>query len=105
MIKFRYKVPDNLVPLMVQTIVEYSGDYIIGYLEENLSGQLRHTSLYLVCELEFINDVQVYKNPLAIVSRNDTEAVLLYNKVTGKDNGAMICEIVNRCDNIKVEPV
>ena len=103
-VKFRYRIPNNLQPLVDETVVNYGLDYLYGLMPEELSGQLRHCSLYMICEFEFIDNTQVWQNPIAVVGQNEVEAMETYVKNTGKENGSVLCEIVNRCDNIKVEP-
>ena len=103
-IKFEYKIPDNLLPLVQQTIVDYGSDYLYGYMPEGLAGQLQHCSLYMVCEFESNNGVDIWKNPLAIVSNNEVNAVETYSEATGSEIPSVLCEIVNRCDKIVVRP-
>lgn len=103
-IKFKYRIPENLQPLVDQTIVNYGLDYVYGFMPEELAGQLRHCSLYMICEYENINGLQIWKNPMAVVAHNEVGAMETYVKNTKKENGSVLCEIVNRCDNIKVEP-
>ena len=103
-IKFRYKIPENLQPLVNQTVVDYGSNYLYGLMPEELVGELRHCSLYMICELESVNTIDVWRNPVAVVGPNEINAMETYVKNTGKENGSVLCEIVNRCDNIKVEP-
>lgn len=106
MITFRYAIKENLLPLVKENIVNYGSDYLIGYMEEGIAGQLKHVSLYLVCEMaEPNNSMIIYQNPIAIVARNNTEAVRVFYELTQKDNGTVLCEIENRCDNLVVEPL
>lgn len=104
-IKFKYKIPNNLLPLVNATVVDYGLDYIYGFMPKDLSEKLNHCSLYMICEFEFINDLQVWRNPVAIVGRNEIDAMETYVKNTYKENGSVLCEIVNKCDSIKVEPI
>lgn len=103
-VKFKYRISENLLPLVSQTVVNYGLDYLYGLMPEGLAGQLRHCSLYMICEYENINGLQVWKNPIAVVGYNEVDAMETYVKNTKKENGSVLCEIVNRCDNIKVEP-
>lgn len=103
-VKFKYKIPKNLQPLVDETVVDYGLDYLYGFMPEELSGQLRHCSLYMICEFNDINGVQVWKNPVAIVGTNEFNAMETYAENTKNTNGSVLCEIINRCDNIKVEP-
>ena len=103
-IKFKYTLPSNLQPLVDETVVDYGLNYVYGLMPEELTAQLRHCSLYMICEFEFINNSQVWRNPVAVVGHNEVEAMEVYVRNTGKENGSVLCEIVNRCDNIVVEP-
>ena len=102
-IKFKYKIPENLLPLVRQTVVDYGSDYIYGFVPEDLSGQLKHCSLYMVCDFESTDGVDIWREPVAIVGYNEINAIETYTKNTNKTNGSVLCEILNRCDNIKVE--
>ena len=103
-IRFKYKIPKNLQPLVNTTIVDYGLDYLYGIMPEGLTGQLRHCSLYMICEFDSNNGVDIWRNPIAVVGQNEVDAMETYVKDTKKENGSILCEIVNRCDNIKVEP-
>ena len=102
-IKFRYRIPDNLLPLVNQTVADYGYDYVYGLMPEELVSQLRHCSLYMICEFEFINGLQVWRNPVAVVAPNEVDAMETYVRNTKKENGSVLCEIVDRCDKITVE--
>lgn len=104
-INFKYKIPKNLLPLVNEVIPDYGMDYIYGIMPEELSGQLKHCSLYMVCEFESVNGSEdIWREPIAIVALNEFNALETYNKYVKKNNGSVLCEIVNRCDNLKVEP-
>ena len=102
-VKFKYRIPENLQPLVDKTVVDYGLNYVYGLMPEELAGQLRHCSLYMICEYENNNNFQVWRNPVAIVAPNEISAMETYVRNTHKENGSVLCEIVNRCDNIKVE--
>lgn len=103
-IKFKYRIPENLQPLIDTTITDYGLDYVYGLMPEDLAGDLKHCSLYMVCEFEYINFTEIWRNPVAIVAPNEVSAIETYAENMNKNNGSVLCEIVNRCDNIKVEP-
>lgn len=103
-IRFKYRIPENLQPLVNQTIVDYGLDYVYGIMPEELAGQLRHCSLYMICEFESINNIQIWRNPIAVVGYNEVDAMETYVKNMHKENGSVLCEIINRCDKIIVEP-
>ena len=102
-VRFKYRIPENLQPLVNETVVNYGLDHLYGFMPEELAGQLRHCSLYMICEYENINGLQVWTNPVAIVGTNEVNAMETYVKNTKKENGSVLCEIVNRCDKIRVE--
>ena len=104
MVKFRYRLPEHLQPLVNQTVMNYGQNYLNGIMPRSLAGQLRHCSLYMICEFESNNGIDVWTNPMAVVGTNEVDAMETYVRTTGKENGSVLCEIVNRCDNIKVEP-
>ena len=103
MIKFVYRISDNLLPLVRTSIVNYTNDYFIGYMDEGDTANLRHTSLYLACELINTDNISVHSNPIAVVAKNQYDATGMYNEITGSQSGTMLCEIINRCDNLTVE--
>ena len=51
MIKFKYTFKEDLLNLLRQTIVNYTSDFAIGYMNEGDVNNLRHRSLYLMCEI------------------------------------------------------
>lgn len=103
-IRFKYRIPENLQPLVDQTIVNYGLNYLHGLMPEELAGQLRHCSLYMICEFDFVNGSEVWQNPVAVVGQNEANAMETYVENMHKQNGSVLCEIVNRCDKITVEP-
>lgn len=104
MVKFIYNVKQNLQSLIKSTIADYD-DYskLVGYVDEGRIGSLEHTSVYLVCEMKYTDTLMVYTNPLAIIAKNDIEAVQLYNDVTSVIGG-VLCEMESNCSKLKVEP-
>lgn len=104
-IKFRYTLKPELAVLVNQQVTGYGFDWLFGYLDRAIIGRLKHCSLYLITELETKSGVNVYSNPIAMVAPNDIEAMTYYKDLFHKDNGTILAEIVNRCDNLKVEPV
>lgn len=105
MIKFKYNMKTDLIPLVHGTVVDYTNDFLYGLLPEEISTQLKHCSLYMVCELETPDGLNVYKNPIAIVAPTESRAIETYYEFTKKNNGTVLCELERRCDNIKVEMV
>ena len=103
-VKFKYRIPENLQPLVDKTVADYGLDYLYGLMPKELVGQLRHCSLYMICEFEYTNGIEVWRNPVAVVGQNEINAMETYVKNMHKENGSVLCEIINRCDEIKVEP-
>ena len=101
-IRFKYRIPENLQPLVDKTVTDYGLTYLYGIMPEGLASQLRHCSLYLICEYENTG-IEVWRNPMAVVGNNEVDAMETYVRFTGNENGSVLCEIVDRCDTIKVE--
>ena len=105
-IKFKYTFKEDLLNLVRQNIVNYTSDFAIGYMNEGDVNNLRHRSLYLMCEIiEPTPSMRVYQNPIVVVAKNQYDATGMYNEITGSQSGTMLCEIVNRCDNIIVDAI
>ena len=102
MIAFKYRLPNTLIPLM-STINNYSDEYVYGIVDEGIISDLKHCSMYLICETEDIDNKIIYKNPFIVIEKNQQKAIVTYYDFTHHDNGSVVCEILNRCDNIKVE--
>ena len=103
-VRFKYRLPEHLVPLVAQTVANYGLDYVYGLMPKDLAGQLRHCSMYMICEYESNDGIDVWTNPVAVVGYNEVSAMETYVRNIKKENGSVLCEIVGRCDNIKVEP-
>ena len=54
--------------------------------------------------VQIIQGNQFYANPLAIVAKNDIEAIGLYKAITG-NNGTSMCELERGCSTLKVEMI
>jgi len=106
MIKFKYTLRDDLIQLVHGTISGFYGNYLEGYLPEDLAHDLKHCSLYMVCELSGkLNRSNTYTKPIAIVARNDVDALNSYHTITESSNGTVYAELENRCDKLEVEPL
>lgn len=112
MIKFRYTVNKNIVGLIQSTFADVANpNSLVGYVEkQKLSNTniLHHSSLFLVCDCEFKTGDKAptnYKNPIAVVAKNQTEAVGVYNSIFKTDEGVVICELEHRCDELEVEQI
>ena len=110
MIKFAYNVKKDLIPLILETVINCDPTRIVGYVEEgtlNNVDSLKINSLYLVAELNSSKDDDsrdIYKNPLVLVSKTQQRAAELYREITGKV-GSIVAEIEHTCDKLKVEPL
>ena len=86
-LNFIYKISDSLLNLAKKEIVDFPIDgQLNGWIDkfDIINKQLKHCSMYLVCELATPNNINVLSNPMCIV--------------------AVMCEILNSCVNIKVQP-
>lgn len=111
MIKFGYKVDRGFAKFMENLIPGYAGTYVTGLLPDYVIGKndvLRHCSMYLIVESDIVDmdDDATYSNPVAVVARNDVEAVKIFKEYAGEDKCAFVLStILDRCDNIKVNPM
>lgn len=103
-IRFKYNMNPDLIKLCREAIIEYDYDYLYGAMHRDISNQLNHASLYLICQDKEIQGNQFYANPLAIVAKNDVEAIGLYQSLTG-NNGISMCELERVCNTLKVEMI
>lgn len=105
-LNFIYKISDSLLNLAKKEIVDFPIDgQLNGWIDkfDIINKQLKHCSMYLVCELATPNNINVLSNPMCIVAKNQSKAMEIFNIVTEK-NGTVMCEIINSCVNIKVQP-
>lgn len=108
-INFKYKIPSNITELAISDIENFpSNGELNGYIDEFdiYNKNLKYCSMYLVCELEAhinTNDRKLL-NPYCIVAKNEFRAIDAFYNITKKNNGTVMCEIINNCSNIKVIP-
>lgn len=105
MIKFKYVMSNDIFKLLEETIINYNNNYLIGYLYDEDKNTLNNTSLYLMCECIEKNNRKEYKNPIAVVSRNQYSAVEMFYDITKENTGVVLCELARRCDNLVVEQI
>lgn len=111
MIKFKYKVDGSFAKFMQNQILGFTGGYVLGLLPDYVIGKndlLRHCSMYLIVESDIVDmgEDATYSNPVAVVARNDVDAVRLFKEYAGEDKCAFVLStIVDRCDNVKVDPM
>lgn len=112
MIKFKYNVNNNIAGLIQTTFSDViNPNTLIGYVDDSKLANinlLAHNSLFLVCDCVFKTGDKAptdYKNPIAVVARNQTEAVGMYNSIFKTDEGITICELEHRCDKLEVETI
>lgn len=106
-INFNYTLPDNLFILASEEIIGLNNNHqITGWVDQaDINSRiLNHCSLYMICELEIINNENRLSNPVAIVAKNQTQAMQLFRAITEKDNGTVMCEIIDNCAGLKVKP-
>jgi len=104
MIKFKYNLNAGLINLIRSTIVDYGDEYIIGILEDSSKYQLSKMGIFLVCEENTVNRNIIYSNPLAVVAKNQSDAIRIYYDYTGKDASVM-CDLEAYANKAKVEPL
>lgn len=100
--RFIYHPNDGMKDLIRNNIANYGNDFLYGFVEDGSVGQLSRLGLYLVCELNIVGSVHYYINPLAIVAKNDYDAIRIYNEETGKDASVM-CMLEPIAAKAKVE--
>lgn len=111
MIKFKYKTDRSFAKFMQDQILGYTGTNLLGLLPDYVIGRadlLRHCSMYLIVESDLVDkdDDATYSNPIAVVAKNDLDAVRLFKEYVGEDKCAFVLStILDRCDNIKVDPM
>lgn len=106
LLNFKYIVKEDLAKLAKVEIVGWPiNNDVNGWVDEAdiNAGNLAHCSLWLCCEYMDDGKTTVQMNPLAIVARNQTTAIQIYNKVTGKE-GTIKCAIFDKCNKLTVVP-
>lgn len=104
-IKFKYKLPASISALAAKDILDFYDDTVIGWIDNGDIHQLSHCSLYMVCEFESNNGVDLFYNPVVIVAGNQNRAMDIYSEVTEGQNGIIMCSILDDCTNVKVIPI
>ena len=99
MLKFKYIPKSNIVNLITSNISNYNGEYIEGIFEEETKNQIGTYGLYLVCELEFKGGSSYYTNPLAVVAKNDYDAIRVFFMHTDKE-GSIVCKLADHCKDV-----
>lgn len=102
MIEFKVKIPELLLPLCNKEIIDFISDELDGIMEQSMAGQLAHCSMYIICELDFVNGKCIWRNPIAVVAKNEGAAMEMYGEYTHKTNGGVLCAMYDRCDNVSV---
>lgn len=104
-IKFKYRMNQNLAQMVSSTVSGYTGQYLTGIMPAGLTSQLRHSSLFLVCDFsEDDAGVQTYSNPVAIVAVNEVMAAQIYREHFEKP-AFILHRIEDDCSKIKVETI
>lgn len=103
LINFIYKLPASLVPLTRKEMIGFTDDRIVGWFDQADVSQLKHCSMFMVCNYEQNSNVTVYTDPVGIVARNEVQALEIYHKATNMVNGLVFCSIIDDCSNITVE--
>jgi hypothetical protein len=81
--------------------------YLIGYLPDNYraGSMLAMCKLYVVCSASADEDNPTleYKNPVAVVAKNDSDAIRIYNEEFDKNDGTMLFVADESAIKAKVE--
>ncbi len=105
MIRFKYRPNDGIMQLIAQTVPDITlNGYIDGMLQEESRYQLKNLSVYLVCSVEEINSRHIYRDPTAVVAKNDYEAIEIFANDVGKP-GSVMCTLEDKANKMKVLPV
>jgi len=103
--EFKYEISNDLRNLLMQTIVDFNQDYLIGYMPIQSVKKLKHCSLWLVCSyIKEEGKKDQYTNPMVIVAKSNPEALMIYTDITGDIYDTVLEEIQRDCRNIKVLP-
>lgn len=105
LIEFIYRLPANIVPLVQKQMIDFADDRINGWFDQGDASRLNHCSMFMVCEYEKIGEINTMRNPTGIVAINESQALDIYFRATGSNNGMVFCSIVDNCSGITVEPV
>lgn len=102
-IGFRYTVNSSLFDFLKSTVSGVYSPKIEGWLCQQDARMLSGCSMYVVVESDYDNRGEARSNPVLIVARNQETAMRYYNETTGKENGSVLCEVLDSCKNVKVE--
>lgn len=108
-LKFKYKIPSQLRPLIMGTMIGYTDEYLYGFVEAGVLSQLNHHGLYIVCECKQIPSKMIYQNPVVVVAKNESDALRIYYEElpeAPKDKIIRVhSRIMDNCKGLKVEAV
>ena len=102
--KFIYNLPEALQQLMIKEIVNFNDTALDCWINVADARELRHRSLYLVCDYRVIGSNAIYSMPMGIVAKNNMEALEAYHDVTTNTNGTIHSELENNCAKMKIIP-
>jgi hypothetical protein len=106
MIQFIYRPKPDVLDALHNNMVGFTSDFVNGYMEEGVTNQLHHKSLFLACENDYTEESGLsMRNPVAIVAKNESEAITLYGEVTNCDNATVFARLEDRCNGLEVEIV
>jgi len=105
MIKFKYVFNDNLLPLIRSEMIDFTDNFIVGYLDEGYSNQLSLCSLFLCCNYEYKDNQNMYRNPVGIVATNTQSAAIIYSNIFDGENCFIHSVLENDCKKMEVEPL
>ena len=105
-IEFDYVLSDGAMQMVSN--VTGLGRVLKCYLPKQFVKKLRYTSLYVVtahgyvAETEQHKEYHTYSAPLGIVAMIESEAISLYNVITGSDDSSVYSELVRDCSKLEV---
>lgn len=104
MIRFKYIPNPDVMNLIRSTVLGYNEDYVYGFLHEGDKHNLKYLGVYIVCSVKSDGDTNIYTNPVAVIAKNDYEAIDYFAEDTD-DYGYLICQASSKASNIAVYPI
>jgi len=101
-IRFIYKPNEQMMQMINSEIVDYGNDFLYGIMDEQDKYMLKKRAIYLMCEEEPRYGKMIYKNPLAVVAKNQSDAARIYFEWTGANSSCM-CELEQYANKAKVQ--
>ena len=104
MLEFKYRMNPDAAKNISASMSNFNGEYLHGIMPEYISKQLKHCSLFVCYESDYMEDkLERRSSPIAVVAKNVHDALEAYSEFTGSGNGSIFCELERNCENIIVE--